>query len=653
MTKFCFYFGDDPTLADRLRQAAAAVWSPMSERTLGAFRLLVPGAADPHDIGESADVMGAVTGYVRDDGPKDHGNDGQTSGRGGLLRFLTELGDAAHWPLGDDWTGSFSAVAYDATRRQVVLANDLLGCWPLYYATPATGFVGGTSLIVLGRCLQAAADPVGVLQRVTTPYANYGRRTLLEGISRLLPGERVAFAQTTGSTTSRFDTSLCGEVLPEDLQLVAPLVWQQLHRETALAAQSAERVAVAMSGGWDSRLVLGSLAAVGVPLECLTYGDEDHYESAIARRCAGTVGARHRSFSIAHKYFPSRDCLEPMVQETESANYMEWYSLLDATGGDGAGDMTLFLGDLCESMVGRYLADFASRGARVRSFARGLVGIPDSVPAATPAAFLGWKERRKRQILDDLQHGLARLSPALRSECVRADWSAQTESDLEWSFARVEDQRPPFAPMFDELFTWFHRVRFLLANQLPFLAYRFRPVCPALSTRFLRLITRVHPRLRIRRRLMDAIAQLPDFQQLGAIPSAQCPWLSSRAPAMLRDLVWGMRSGLDQVLIKAVLRSGNRWKRQRVLRSLDLIQEYQREGLAATVAEWFSGNWIDGTPYVRLVQQRASLEAWPLIGVDLSAPANVSITLDLCLSDSSSSGHAGEAHAEARRRGGN
>ncbi len=129
---------------------------------------------------------------------------------------------------------------------------------------------------------------------------------------------------------------------------------------------------------------------------------------------------------------------------------------------------------------------------------------------------------------------------------------------------------------------------------------------------------------------MDAIARLPEFDKLARIPTAQIPWISSRAPRPLRELLWGFRSTADQFLIRRVLRSRNPHKRQRVLRSLDFIKEYRREGSVPAVREWFSGKWLSGELYARTVTERAELLAWPLINSDITVPANVSIILDSC-----------------------
>ena len=633
MSNFSFYLGDNRAVVDRLRRAAASIWGAVREASVDSFYLFV--ASDDYDIsfGESYDAVGAVSGYVRCDGLE------HTSGVDAPFdtyhnrRFITEVIKDNSWPLGNQWTGSFAAVAYSKATRKMILCNDPVGSAPLYFSRHGEGILGGTSLIVLSHCLKCEVDVVGVLQRITSPYCNYGRRTLLKQVSRLLPGEWLKSSCKDIGVSSVFDNSLCNGLINADVKTVARTVWDCLQREIALATGVNDRISVAMSGGWDSRLVLGAIAHRGSAVDCYTYGGEDLYESSIARRCASAIGARHQCFPIAGKYFPPRDRLENLVRETEAANYMEWYGMIDAIRGNGAGKSILLLGDLCESIDGRYMEELSSRGARRRSFANGLLGRPEQIAVATTATFDQWKEKKRSRIVEATCKNAGNLSPALAGMCTEDLVAQEVAHDLELSFLRVRENMPAFAPMFDELFLWLHRIRFLLGGQITFLASTFRPFSPAMSVRFLRLISTVHPRLRVRRRLMNAVTRLPELDVLAGIPSAQIPWLGARSPTFLRELLWGVRSGLDQALIRAILRSKNIRKRQRVLRSLDYIKEYRRDGVDSTVEEWFSGKWIKSEAYLQVVRNRANLLAWPLIGVDISAPANVSIILDSCQTD--------------------
>lgn len=619
MAKFCFYHGEDNAIVSRLRLAAIFCWSEIAEETFGSFHLFT--AAEDYDSAfcSTEHLIGAISGYARYAGKQ------KDEHKRRLLKEITEK----KLPLGDEWSGSFAAVTYASTVGEITLCNDLLGHFPLYYADFEREFIGGTSLIVLSRALRSEIDAVGVLQRITVPFCNYGRRTMFKNVSRLMPGERLKWSEKDFEMRRDYDNSLYRSVINTDLKTTARMVWDCLSEEITNAVGGHEKINVAMSGGWDSRLLLGGMERRGWSVSCLTYGDEKHYETKIARRCAVAVGASHESFSIENRYFPSRRQIENLIKETESGNYFEWFGIIEKSKSK-APKIPLLLGDLCESVDGRYITEFSTRKARVHSFLRELKGEKEIFTTADEAAFERWSEGQRIEITAALLKNLAHLSDELKYSITREQIVEAIGVDLELSFARVRDHAPPFAALYDELFIWFHRIRFLLGNQITWLGAAFHPVSPGLSMRFLRLISTIHPGLRIRKRLMNQIIRLPEFDSLASIPSAQIPFIGSRAPAVVRDVLWGTRSVLDKLLIKRTMKTKNAEGRQRVLPSLDYMKEYRRENAAENVESWFSDKFIKSENYLRVLRERAALNAWTLINVDIAAPANVSIVLDLC-----------------------
>jgi hypothetical protein len=615
-----------------MRLQAASVWGAVKETVRDSFWLFIPWADYKRSFSESLFALGAVSGYARCDSiEKDwitlEGLDACHN-----RQFISEIIGDDNWPLGDHWTGSFGAVAYAKQRREVIVCNDPVGYIPVYYSTGDNGVMGGTSLIVLSRSAGNDVDVVGVLEHISSPYCNYGRRTLLKHVSRLLPGERIKFSHNGRRIISGFDNGFCNGLIDSDIDEVARNVWDCLQHETDLAFDPGDDVCVALSGGWDSRLALGTVLHRADSIHCYSFGNDSLHEVSTARRCAEAVGARHEAFPIENTYFPSRASLESLVEKTEAANHLQWCAMIEAIKPDDNQKDVMLLGDLCESIVALNMKQFSTREARIKSFAKGLIGQSDRIAPATDESFARWKERTREQVVGTIIRNTGKLSPDLISACKKELIAEEIACDLDLCFSRVRDNGPGFVPMFDELFYWFHRARFLIASQALLLSSRFRPICPAASMRFMRLISRVHPRLRIRRRLMHAIARLPEFDVLARIPSAQIPWLSARAPALLKEIVWGARSGVDQVLIRRALKNKDPRMRQRILPTLDYMKEYQRDNAVPNVQGWFSREWLNGDKYVAVIKRRASLDSWPLMNLDIAAPANVSIILDLCQS---------------------
>lgn len=150
-----------------------------------------------------------------------------------------------------------------------------------------------------------------------------------------------------------------------------------------------------------------------------------------------------------------------------------------------------------------------------------------------------------------------RLSEDLTAEHPLEEMLTESARDIDLSLERVEQIEPPYVPMFDEAFAWFHKVRGGIATQNLFLSCAVRALSPTMSMRALRLVSRLHPRMRIRRRLMNAIARLAEFQGLAKIPSAQIPWVSGRSPDFVREFIWALRSSTDHLLIRGAPRTKN------------------------------------------------------------------------------------------------
>ncbi len=630
MARFAFYFGFDSKVVSRMQHACETLWGKVQAHHSEGFHLFVAMDHGLKGFCETSKAVGYISGYVRCDGLVNTPTELHSVDWLHNSRFLEEVVNNEVWPLGDNWTGSFAAVGFDKDRRRLVVCNDLIGYRPVYIRQLPEGVIGSSSLILISHCSDCQPDVIGILQRITPPYyCNYGRRTLLSEVWRPLPGEWVCFDSPNATPESRFDNSLCKGVLDGDPKEIARKVWDCLQREVALAISSNGPVAVALSGGWDSRLVLAAVANISNQIQCYTYGRDDLYEVQIAKRCADAVGASHSAFSIEEKYFPPRQRFEQLVKDTEAAKFMVWNTILEQVNAPQG--IVLLLGDMTESIQGRDIVSLSYRKSKISSFLRWLFDKEHELSMeSTREQFIVWSSDLKRDLINSICNMKSRLSSRLSSQVTTDEIKQVTENDIDLSLLRVLLNWPSFTCMFNEIFQWFHEARLLMTCQDLLLESRFFTINPCMSMRFLRLISTVHPRIRVSFRLLDAIARLPELEKLARIPSAQVPWVSGLAPLFMRKLIWGFRSKVDQILIRRMLKAKNPNLRQRVLKSLDYVAEYRRPETIENVKSWFSGRWIKPDYYVELCRKRAALEAWPLINLDIAAPANVSVILDLC-----------------------
>lgn len=573
--------------------------------------------ADDRTFLNESDSIGVIQGYVRyrQDNRVDIKDDNRD-----LFRELI----AAKFPLADDTCNSFAAFAFSRERKEVALANDVVGFYPLYYYRDRSTLIVCSHLLLLGRVLDCEIDYNGVTQRLTGPeYCNFGSRTILKDVFRLLPGEYIKFDLTnTKEPIRKYDNSLFAGEFNTNLHEAAQKVWDVIKEESRACFRYDKEIAIAMSGGMDSRILLASLPEEK-KITCHTYGSERYYETKIAERCANAIGAEFHSYSEETVLFPEREILKRYVLETEAVGINQWLSILENVSGVASAKIPMAIGESTEAIAGRNIKAYASRDARIRAF----LGIKKiSWTPLTDEAFESWKQKKTRAIVD-------RISVAERQFDVDRDRIiSETTADLESLYRRIADHDIKYVELLDELFGWYTHARIPISNQLLLLRSKFFPVCPTMSARCVRAISTVHPSLRLNSTLMDEIFRTPDLKRYSAIPTAQIPFIKYDVNEKVKLLVWGIRSKTDQLLMKVASLRKKAHGRNRVLRSTNWALAYHNTD-PKIVRSWFSPDFVGGDTFVKTFDDRASQQAHPLIPFDIVSAAGVNMEIDFIKSN--------------------
>jgi hypothetical protein len=122
---------------------------------------------------------------------------------------------------------------------------------------------------------------------------------------------------------------------------------------------------------------------------------------------------------------------------------------------------------------------------------------------------------------------------------------------------------------------------------------------------------------------------LPDLRPYSKIPNANAPFIPSSSPLWLSDLVWAARSMLDQRLIAHALKRRNMDGRMRVLKTHNIVHLYNLPGAYQKGVSWFSGQVINPERFLAEFRNRAEMKNWPVYNYDITAPASLSLMLDL------------------------
>lgn len=188
--------------------------------------------------------------------------------------------------------GSYTGLILDRRSNQAHLFNDRRASRPLYYRQDAdTSLLAGPEIAHLAQAAPALheIDPVAVCEFLIFA-SNYNDRTLFPTIKKLPP----ASVMTIGRNTLAMRRYWHIRIEPEKAR-GSEHEW--VKEALALFNQSTQRLLahrtrpfLYLSGGLDSRVILGGLRENGYHIPAVTYGTEEGDDAPIARQLAQHCG---------------------------------------------------------------------------------------------------------------------------------------------------------------------------------------------------------------------------------------------------------------------------------------------------------------------------------------------------------------------------
>lgn len=213
--------------------------------------------------------------------------------RESIHRLLVE-GATEGWD--DRLDGPFAAIALDDARGGMV-ATDLFGWIPLFAAEvrdPEPRLVIGTHVDAVAQAagLRGEIDPVSAVELMGY-FTIAHPRTLYPGVTQLSPGCTRRFGTDGWTTPERVYWRPVERTDFAGIDDAADALRAALVADVALAVDTHPRVGMLLSGGEDSRAVLGALPR-GVDVQGFIYTEADNREVRSARRVARAYGAALR-----------------------------------------------------------------------------------------------------------------------------------------------------------------------------------------------------------------------------------------------------------------------------------------------------------------------------------------------------------------------
>lgn len=531
------------------------------------------------------------------------------------------------WPLGENITGSFSALLIDEISEQISICTDHVNLYPLYYFQDKKDFLFTNSVVLAGIFNNAQFDKAGIVQRTLGPeYSNIGSRTILKTCKRLLPGECRRYSFTGKLLSAEYDNRLFEYILEEE---PSPKdYWKAYKKEVEYCLNYSEKANMALSGGIDSRIAFGAIPD-NKELTCYTFGNPENYESQIAARLARLKKAKFVACFKPDLYFPSPELLRNYTFETEGLELCSWLEITESVSKQTKEPM--LLGELCEALPARKISAFSSKQFRKDNFFKHYVFNKDyQFTPATSENFESWKQEVfKRFKIYYHEKNLSRFG----FELDQTELTDALKNDLEEIFSRIEAHRLPYAELYEELFSWYTYTRMRLSKQLLTANSKFHAYSPGMSLQMLRLTSSIHPNQRLNYRFITRLfKENKDLRKFYKVPTNQAPLIPQSFPNLLKFGMWGFRSVMDEYFIKRLMKSRDINKKYRWFQSLNWAKVYQDPDMEKNLTEYFKHNHLGKNIFENIYTQavqRKELVQWPFANWNIINVSSLNIELDL------------------------
>ena len=206
----------------------------------------------------------------------------------------------------------------------------------------------------------------------------------------------------------------------------------------------------------------------------------------------------------------------------------------------------------------------------------------------------------------------------------------ELRKDLNELFDRISSHNLPYIELFEELFKWYTHSRSGMNNQITLCNRKFKSMSPTMGMRVLRSTSNINPNLRLGNRLMDAI--LKTNKRLISLPTNQAPFVPQSAPKFFKFLSWGIRSYIDDILIKRIIKKRNPNLRYRLLPSYNWAKCYTSKANFHKFEAYFSSKEIGIIWYTKLANNLISkreLKTWPFTNTVFISASAVNKELEL------------------------
>jgi asparagine synthase (glutamine-hydrolysing) len=273
--------------------------------------------------------------------------------------------------------GTFAAAIWNAAEQTLLLVSDQVASHPLYYTQVGDMLVFGSGARAVAQApgLRPVVNTSAIAELVVFEHL-YGDKTLFGGVQLLLPGTILRFHDGKLSRSQYIDFQF-----PQDYEILDEThyieEWVQRARQAvARQARGPAPLGVLLSGGLDSRMILGMLGDNGVEVRTITFGIPDCDDEHSARAMAQVLHLPHKFIPLAPDYLAHYAAKG--VRLTDGQKSVVHFHTGGAIDNATLGAQVLYKGflggtihgdsvsrdRLAPEVAGRYIFDVIAQGAR-------------------------------------------------------------------------------------------------------------------------------------------------------------------------------------------------------------------------------------------------------------------------------------------------
>jgi asparagine synthase (glutamine-hydrolysing) len=222
-----------------------------------------------------------------------------------MAEFVLRLYEACGEDFVADLNGAFTVAIWDGRSQKLIIANDRLGLHPLYYTCHNGDFLfaSGVRALLADPRLPRQIDAAAVAQFLTFDYL-LNDHTLLTAVKLLRPASLLSFQEGQLNIRPYWTMRYAEHNRPISEEVYLEELIYYLRQAARRQASGSEPATILLSGGLDSRILLGFLTedSISQQLGAYTFGIPGCDDGRFAQELARKRGVPHQFFELKADY---------------------------------------------------------------------------------------------------------------------------------------------------------------------------------------------------------------------------------------------------------------------------------------------------------------------------------------------------------------